>query len=333
VAKSVTAISFAGAPAVIIDFPSASLVFYHDGVRLVVALGGNALLRRGEPLTADNQRRNVRAAARAIAPLAAEHELVISHGNGPQVGLLALETGASEQGGHYPLDVLGAETEGMIGYLIEQELSNCLPGRSLATLLTMVEVDPDDPAFLHPTKPIGPIYDAEQARRMTKERGFTMAPDGGGLRRVVPSPLPKRVLELRAIQWLLDRDVIVICAGGGGIPTVREDEGGLSGVEAVIDKDRAAALLAREVSADLLVLATDVDAVYDRYRRPGALPLGKVTPRELQSLSLDPGSMGPKVQAACDFVESGGQRAVIGALEDIPELVAGTRGTRVMRKR
>jgi carbamate kinase len=193
----------------------------------------------------------------------------------------------------------------------------------------MVEVDPEDPAFLEPTKPIGPIYGAQQARRLATERGFAMAPDGDGYRRVVPSPLPKRVLELRAIRWLLARKVIVICAGGGGIPTVRADDGRLSGVEAVIDKDRAAALLAKEVQADLLVLATDVDAVYERFGSPDAAPLGDMTPRALKKLSFDPGSMGPKVEAACDFVESRGQRAVIGALEEISRLVEGTRGTRV----
>lgn len=268
-------------------------------------------------------------AARSIAPLAADHELVISHGNGPQVGLLAMETGAGEEGHRYPLDVLGAETEGMIGYLIEQELSNFLPDRTLATLLTMVEVDLEDPAFLDPTKPIGPVYDARQARRLATEKGFTMAPDGDGFRRVVPSPLPKRVLELRAIHWLLDRDVIVICAGGGGIPTVRREDGRLGGVEAVIDKDRAAAMLARELGADLLVLATDVDAVYARFGSPAAAPLGRVTPRQLQRMSFDAGSMGPKVEAACDFVDSGGQRAVIGALEEISHLAEGTRGTQV----
>lgn len=220
-------------------------------MRVVVALGGNALLRRGEPMTVDRQRNNIRIAAQALAAVAQEHQLVISHGNGPQVGLLALQTVAYAAVAPYPLDVLGAETEGMIGYLLEQELGNLLPpDQPIATLLTMVEVDPDDPAFQHPSKPIGPVYTQAEAEQLAAERGWTMAPDGEKFRRVVASPLPKRIFELRPIQWLLEKDVIVICAGGGGIPTWFDAAGHLQGVEAVIDKDRASALLARELAAD-----------------------------------------------------------------------------------
>jgi len=242
-------------------------------MRLVVALGGNALLQRGQPLSADLQRANVRIAARALAPLAREHQLVISHGNGPQVGLLALQAAAYRAVDPYPLDVLGAQTEGMIGYIIEQELGNLLPyEQPFATILTMVQVDPDDPAFSRPSKPIGPVYSRRQADEVAARMGWTMAPDGEHWRRVVPSPLPRHIFEIRPIRWLLERGCIVICAGGGGIPTMyrKDAERVLVGAEVVIDKDRASALLAREVSADMLILATDVDGVYLNWETPAA---------------------------------------------------------------
>lgn len=299
-------------------------------MRVVVALGGNALLKRGEPMTAANQRRNVVLAVRAVAPLASRHDLVISHGNGPQVGLLALQADAYEPVEAYPLDVLGAETEGMIGYLIEQELRSLLPKHQLATVLTMVEVDRADPAFDRPSKPIGPIYDEAKAERIRAERDWTLAKDGQDWRRVVASPRPKRVLEMPAIRWLLEHGTIVICAGGGGIPTVRTGDGRFEGVEAVIDKDRASALLAREVDADVLILATDVDAVYTEWRTPAAQPLRHATPSDLSKLTFDPGSMRPKVEAACEFVGHGdARRAVIGALVDVESMLAGNAGTQV----
>ena len=229
-------------------------------MRIVVALGGNALLRRGQPMTAENQRKNVRIAAKALAPISTDNQLVISHGNGPQVGLLALQSAAYEEVEAYPLDILGAQTEGMIGYMIEQELGNLLSIEiPFATILTMVEVDPEDPAFDNPTKPIGPVYSQEDADRLSNEKGWMMKPDGEYWRRVVPSPEPHRIFELRPIHWLLEQGTIVICAGGGGIPTIYDEDGNLSGVEVVIDKDRASALLAFELEADLLVLATDTD--------------------------------------------------------------------------
>jgi carbamate kinase len=305
-------------------------------MRVVVALGGNALLRRGEAMTAENQRRNVRKAARALAPLAREHTLVVSHGNGPQVGLLALQAEAYAAAGSYPLDVLGAESEGMIGYLIEQELRSLLPDRTLATLLTMVEVDPGDPAFGDPTKPIGPVYGEPEARRIEAERGWTFRPEGGGFRRVVASPRPAGVLQLQAIRWLLERGAIVICAGGGGIPTVRREDGRLDGVEGVIDKDRASALLADELDAEILILATDVDAVYLGWGGADARRLFEVKASELRRHVFDPGSMGPKVEAACRFVERPGRperRAVVGALSDVEAMVKGRAGTQVRRDR
>src|ERR1039457_3322850 len=264
-------------------------------MRVVVALGGNALLRRGEPMTAERQRANVRRAAEALAPVARDHELVISHGNGPQVGLLALQAEAGLDAAHFPLDVLGAQTEGMIGYMIEQELGNLLPFEvPFATLLTMVEVDPADPAFAKPDKPIGPVYQEEEARRVAKERGWSVARDGDGWRRVVASPQPKRIFEIRPVKWLLEKGTIVICGGGGGIPTVYGEDGKLHGVEAVIDKDRVASLLAQQLEADFFIMATDVPAVLVGWgtrdaravrraspaaRRPRALPRRALTLR------------------------------------------------------
>ena len=303
-------------------------------MRVVVALGGNALLRRGEPMTADAQRENVRVAARALAPVAIEHDLVISHGNGPQVGLLALQAAAYGEVESYPLDVLGAQTEGMIGYLVEQELGNLLPPeRPFATILTMVEVDSTDPAFGNPTKFVGPVYDKAQADAIAAEKGWAFRQDGRQWRRVVPSPEPKRIFEIRPIRWLLERGTVVICAGGGGVPTRFEyvdDEARLHGVEAVIDKDLASELLAREVGADLFVMATDVDGVYVDWGTLQERKLETVTPEELRSLGLPAGSMGPKVEAAARFVERTGRRAAIGALKDIDGIVEGTAGTSVV---
>lgn len=298
-------------------------------MRTVIALGGNALLRRGEPLTAHNQRQNIAVAAAALAPLAGDHELVISHGNGPQVGLLALQQLRSEEESAYPLDVLDAETEGMIGYLLEQELMNNLPGRECVTLLTQVEVDPDDPALRHPSKPIGPVYPRTQAERLAAEHGWTVARDGEHYRRVVPSPRPRRILELAAIARLSCEGVIVICAGGGGIPAVRGDDGRLSGIEAVIDKDLASALLARELNADALLMLTDVDAVYLDWQGTDPRAIRRISPAALQAHEFAPGSMAPKVAAAIEFVSRTGGIAGIGRLEDAGAILHGEAGTLV----
>jgi carbamate kinase len=297
---------------------------------IVAALGGNALLRRGERMTAENQRRNVRLAAQALAPVAAAHRLVIGHGNGPQVGLLALQSAAYAQGETYPLDVLGAETEGMIGYMIEQELGNLLPfERPFATILTMVEVDPADPAFRNPTKFIGPSYTADEADRLARERGWAFKRDGEQWRRVVPSPEPRRIFELRPIKWLLEHDAIVIAAGGGGIPTVYEPDGRhrLAGAECVIDKDFASELLARELGADVFVMLTDVDAVYVDWGSPARRAIRRASPEALEAASFAAGSMGPKVAAACRFARATGRTAAIGALGDVERIVAGEAGT------
>jgi carbamate kinase len=305
-------------------------------MRVVVALGGNALLKRGEPMTADAQRENVRTAAPPLASVAGKHQLVVSHGNGPQVGLLALQGAAYKEVEAYPLDVLGAQTEGMIGYVLEQELGNLLPIEvPFATILTMIEVDPSDPAFGDPTKFVGPVYDKPEADKLAVEKGWVFKQDGDRWRRVVPSPEPRRIFEIRPIQWLIEKDVVVICAGGGGVPTMYapEAERTLVGVEAVIDKDLASELLAREIDADLFVMATDVDGVYADWGTPEQRRLERVTPAELQEFPFAAGSMGPKVKAAIRFVERTGGRAAIGALADIEAIVDGNAGTQVTAAR
>ncbi|MCW2267938.1 Carbamate kinase 1 [compost metagenome] len=300
-------------------------------MRIVVALGGNALLRRGEPMTADNQRANIRIAAEQIAKIHPGNELVIAHGNGPQVGLLSLQAQSYKPDEAYPLDVLGAETEGMIGYIIEQELGNLLEFEvPFATLLTQVEVDGKDPAFQDPTKFIGPVYSKEDAERLAKEKGWVVKPDGDKYRRVVASPRPKRIFEIRPITWLLEKKTVVICAGGGGIPTMYDESGKkLSGVEAVIDKDLCSSLLAQELKSDLLVIATDVNAAYIDWGKPTQKAVAEAHPDELERLGFAAGSMGPKVQAACEFARNTGKVAVIGSLADIEDIVKGTAGTRV----
>ena len=293
---------------------------------IVVALGGNALLRRGEPRTAENQRANVARAASVLAGLVGEgHSIVITHGNGPQVGLLALQAAATPDGGTFPLDVLDAESAGMIGYVIEQELGNLLRNRLFATLLTQVKVDPRDPAFARPTKPIGPVYDEATARRLAAERGWQIAPDGDKWRRVVPAPRPLEILEASVISFLTERNVIVICTGGGGVPVVEGTDGSLRGVEAVIDKDLASSLLARQLKADMLLMLTDVDAVYADYGTPQARALRRVVTTEISGRNFPAGSMGPKVGAAVEFAEATGKPAAIRKLDDALAIVRGER--------
>jgi carbamate kinase len=305
--------------------------------RLVVALGGNALCRRGEPITTDVMRLRVAEAASELARVCSDDDLVVTHGNGPQVGLLAIQT---EVGGYpAPLDVLGAASEGMIGFLVEEALAGRMPSREVVVLLTQVVVDRDDPAFARPEKPVGPIYAEADARRVAEARGWTIIRDGAGFRRCVPSPEPRAIRELRAIARLLEQHVVVVCAGGGGIPVIVDDVG-VSGVPAVVDKDLTASLLARELGADALVLLTDVDGVYDRGERAeragegeraeraekGAL-LRHATPAEMRARRFAPGSMGPKVEAACRFAERTNRPAYIGRLGDLETLLAGRCGT------
>jgi carbamate kinase len=302
-------------------------------MRIVIALGGNALLRRHEPMSITNQRKNVAIACDHLAKVATDDELLVSHGNGPQIGLLALQEAAYGQAPDAPLDVLGAETQGMIGYLIEQELGNRLPfERPIASVLTMIEVDLADPAFERPTKPIGPLYSEEEAEQLRAERGWDLSRDGDQWRRVVPSPAPKRIFEMRQIRNLLEMGSVVICAGGGGIPTAYAEPGRLVGDEAVIDKDHASGLLARDVEADLLVMATDAPGAYSGFGSPDQRLIAQAHPDALladHGSEFAEGSMLPKVAAACDFARATGRPAAIGALADIEALVEGRAGTRI----
>lgn len=297
---------------------------------VVAALGGNALLKRGEPLTAEIQRKNVKTAALSLAGIVrAGHDLVVTHGNGPQVGLLALQGASYKPDEAYPLDVLGAETEGMIGYMIEQELENALGhDRPVATLLTQVVVDPKDPAFEKPTKFVGPVYDREEAERRAAGAGWRIAPDGDKWRRVVPSPKPLEIPDMRVLKLLLGQGVVVVCAGGGGIPVLRREDGSMVGIEAVIDKDAASALLARQLEADALLLLTDVDAVYRDFGTDQSTALFELTLAEARALKMPAGSMGPKLRAACDFAQAGGISG-IGRLQDAVAILDGSAGTRM----
>jgi carbamate kinase len=299
-------------------------------MRILVALGGNALLRRGEPMTAEAQRANVQIAATSLAAIYPGNQLVITHGNGPQVGLLALQGAAYNPDEVYPLDVLGAQTEGMIGYMIEQELGNLLPFEvPFATILTMVEVDRDDPGFKNPTKFIGPVYSETDAERLKADKGWAMKKDGDKWRRVVASPQPKQIFEVRPIRWLLEQGTIVIAAGGGGIPTVYEPGRRLRGIEAVIDKDLCSELLARQLEADFYIMATDADAVFLDWGKPTAKAFRRASPKAMRDFSFPAGSMGPKVDAACHFAETTGKAAAIGALKDLAAIIHGQAGTTI----
>ena len=296
-------------------------------MRIVVALGGNALLEREQKPDAATQVANVRRAVRALTPLAEEHELVITHGNGPQVGVLALQSASDPNLTiPYPFDVLGAQTQGMIGYWLLQALQNELHGQ-VASILNQTLVMQSDPAFANPTKFIGEVYDEQRARELEAERGWTMKPDGDYWRRVVGSPKPQRVVETRLIRLLLSTGAVVVCAGGGGVPVIRNEEGKLQGVEAVVDKDLTAAVLAEALEADVLLILTDVPHVLRGFGTTDAEPIQRTTPAALRRENLPDGSMGPKAEAACRFVELTGDMAAIGKLDDVQEILDGTAGT------
>ncbi|EHM52084.1 carbamate kinase [Cardiobacterium valvarum] len=302
-------------------------------MKIVIALGGNALLKRGEPMTAENQRENVKTACGQIARVYDGNQLIITHGNGPQVGLLALQNNAYKEVPMYPLDVLGAETVGMIGYMIQQELSNAVPrSASIATVLTQIQVDPQDPAFQKPSKPVGPVYSKEEADKIAAEKGWTMAPDNDKYRRVVASPKPVNIYGLRPLKTLIENNYIVVCGGGGGIPTWVDDAGKQHGAEAVIDKDLASALLATLIDADLFVIATDVNGAYIDWGKPEQKRIALATPDAALAFGFASGSMGPKIEAAANFAKATGKDAVIGALADIEQIVAGKAGTRISGK-
>ena len=304
-------------------------------MRIVVALGGNALLKRGEPMTAQNQSANIRLAAEQLAKVKPKNELIISHGNGPQVGLLALQHAAyyaqDSKIEPYPLDVLVSQTVGMIGYMLQQELTNLLPETPTQTLVTQVIVDEHDPAFSKPSKPIGQVYTQAEAEKLAAEKGWTVMPDGQYYRRAVPSPKPQDVTGINAVKALLAQDHIVICGGGGGVPCVKNAQGQLTGVEAVVDKDLATAVIANQLDADLFIIATDVNAACVNFQKEGERKIAKANPAALEALSAEfaAGSMGPKVQAVINFVKATGKDAAIGSLSDIEDIVAGKAGTRV----
>ena len=297
-------------------------------MRIVVALGGNALLKRGERPDAANQIANVALAVEALAPLAREHELVVTHGNGPQIGVLAVESASDPRLSEpYPLDVLGAQTQGMIGYWLLQAFQNALPGRQVASMLNQTLVLAHDPALDNPTKFVGEVYEEDEALRLADERGWTVRPDGNGWRRVVGSPKPQRVVETRMIRLLLRSGAVVVCAGGGGVPVVRDERGKLRGLEAVVDKDLSAAVLAEALEADVLMVLTDVPNVVRHYGTPEAEPISRITPGALRRETFPAGSMGPKVDAVCRFVELTGDMAAIGRLQDAKAVMAGDAGT------
>ena len=299
-------------------------------MRIVAALGGNALLERGEKPDADIQESHVQDAVAALAPLARAHDLVVTHGNGPQVGMLALESARDPALSHpFPFDVLGAQTQGMIGYWLAKALRRNVPGRPVGCLICQTLVDQDDPAFANPTKFVGPVYTEQQARALASERDWTVRPDGAAWRRVVPSPEPRELIELPLIRMLVESGALVVCAGGGGIPVTADAAVGLKGVEAVVDKDLTAALLAREVGADALLLLTDVAGVIDSFGTPSARLIRQASPGQLRACSLPAGSMGPKVEAACRFVETTGRMAAIGRLDQTVALLAGQAGTTI----
>jgi len=302
-------------------------------MKVVIALGGNALLERGERPDSGIQEHHVASAVAALTPVLHEHDVVITHGNGPQVGVLALESASDPALSHpYPFDVLGAQTQGMIGYWVVQALSRAVPAKQAGCLICRTIVAAGDPAFARPTKFVGPVYDEKTARRLAASHGWQVRQDGSAWRRVVPSPEPEQIVELSLIRALVREGVITVCSGGGGIPVVRDDAaGGLRGVEAVIDKDLSAALLARELGASALLILTDVPAVEDAYGTPAARPIHRVTTSELRSRTFPDGSMGPKVEAACRFVDATGGIAAIGRLDDAQALLAGQAGTIVTR--
>ncbi|AKE40344.1 Carbamate kinase 1 [Corynebacterium kutscheri] len=297
-------------------------------MRIVVALGGNALLQRGQKADAQPQIDNVVAAVDALGQIAEEHDLVLTHGNGPQVGILALQSANDETlTVPYPFDSIGAMTQGMIGYWMLEALENRLPHRSVASIVNQTLVLASDPAFDNPTKFVGAVYSEEEARQLSQERGWVMKEDGQYYRRVVASPMPQRIVEIKVIRTLVENGIIVICSGGGGIPVARDENGRLVGIEAVIDKDRSGAVLAESLDADFFMILTDVPAVFDNYGTPDQTEIRQATPAQLRSKGFAAGSMGPKVEAACTFVELTGGVAAIGRLEDAEKILKGEAGT------
>lgn len=298
-------------------------------MRIVIALGGNAMLQRGQPLEASIQRENIRKAAEVIARVSDEHDVILTHGNGPQVGLLALQNAAYDRVSPYPLDVLGAETAGMIGYMLNMEIRNNRPKLPIVTMVTETLVDIKDPAFENPTKFVGPVYSKEEALQLAEEKNWAVKPDGEYYRRVVPSPLPQSIVEGNTVRQLSEAGALVICSGGGGVPVCKQPDGTIDGVEAVVDKDLTAAILARQLKADALIIMTDVEAVSVNFGKPDQKQIRRATPDQIDQLDFPAGSMGPKVAATADFVRSGGYYSAIGSLYDLEKIVSGEAGTRI----
>ncbi len=298
-------------------------------MRVVIALGGNAILQRGEPLECAIQRKNIRVAAEAIAKVAKHHQVILTHGNGPQVGLLALMSESYDKVTPYPLDVLGAQTQGMIGAIFEQELRNCMPNRQVCTVLTQTLVHTDDPAFAKPDKFVGQVYDKATAKTVQQQNPhWVMKADGQYMRRVVASPMPQGIVELPCLKSLVSSgETTVICAGGGGVPVTQDGQGRLTGVEAVIDKDRASRILAEGLEADALLILSDVAAVATNYGQPDSRDIQSITPDQLDTYDFAAGSMGPKVEACAQFVRNGGKMAAIGSLARVSEILTGDAGT------
>ncbi len=298
-------------------------------MKIVIALGGNAMLQRGQPLEASIQRENIRKAAQVIAKVADEHQVILTHGNGPQVGLLALQNAAYDKVFPYPLDVLGAETAGMIGYMMNMELRNLRPKMPIVTMVTETLVSSEDPAFQNPTKFVGPVYGEEEAKSLAAEKDWSIKADGEYFRRVVPSPMPQSVIEGNTVGQLSDAGALVICSGGGGVPVCRQEDGTLEGIEAVVDKDLTSAILAKQLKADALIIMTDVDAVCINFGQPDQKKIHQATTGQISELDFPAGSMGPKIEAAADFVKEGGEYAAIGSLYDLEQIVSGEAGTRI----
>tara|TARA_Y100001960_G_C14784189_1_gene890250 strand:- start:35237 stop:36163 length:927 start_codon:yes stop_codon:yes gene_type:complete len=297
-------------------------------MNILIALGGNALLQRGEPLEAETQRINIKKVAEVVNKISEEHNVIITHGNGPQVGLLALQNLNYKETKPYPLDVLGAESSGMIGYMLIQELSNELGiyDQSVVNVITRTLVDKNDPAFNNPTKFIGPVYNKQESEEMKSKYGWEIKADGEYYRRVVPSPKPKKIIETNVIKELLEKKHIVVCGGGGGVPTIIENEK-YKGVEAVIDKDLTSSLLAQELGVDAFIILTDVSCVYENYKQEDQKMIKHFPIFEFDENSYPDGSMLPKIKAAVDFSINNEGFSSIGKLEELEDIINKKSGT------
>jgi len=298
---------------------------------IVLALGGNALLQRGEPQEEENLVNNIKRAVKAIANLAKDHTLILCHGNGPQVGLLSLQADAYHEVKPYGLDVLCAESQGMIGYLLQRELNSELKDKTVVTLITQVIVDHNDPAFKQPSKPIGPFYSKEEANQYQQEKNWQFIEEKNGFRRIVPSPMPFEIVELPLIKLLVENRCLVICGGGGGISVFKNVNNQLVGIESIIDKDLTAAEIAIALKADKFVILTDIDGVYKNWEQKNAQVIRNITSDELEQMQFAAGSMEPKIKAATKFVQDTNKKVMIGALIDAEKVLREEAGTTIVK--